>query len=150
MEIILKENIANVGFKDELVSVKAGYGRNFLIPTGKAVLATESAKKVLAENLKQKAFKEKSIIDEANKTATKISKLELKISAKVGPDGKLFGSISNADVAKSLLDKKIEVEKENISIPGKSIKRIGSYQASIRLHREVSALLNFELQPEKK
>ena len=150
MEIILKENIANVGFKDELVSVKAGYGRNFLIPTGKAVLATESAKKVLAENLKQKAFKEKSIIDEANKTATKISKLELKISAKVGPDGKLFGSISNADVAKSLLDKKIEVEKENISIPGKSIKIIGSYQSSIRLHREVSAQLNFELQPEKK
>ena len=150
MEIILKENVANVGFKDELVSVKAGYGRNFLIPTGKAVLATESAKKVLAENLKQKAFKEKSIIDEANKTATKISKLELKISAKVGPDGKLFGSISNADVAKSLLDKKIEVEKENISIPGKSIKRIGNYQATIRLHREVSAQLNFELQPEKK
>ena len=121
-----------------------------MIPTGKAVLATESAKKVLAENLKQKAFKEKSIIDEANKTATKISKLELKISAKVGPDGKLFGSISNADVAKSLLDKKIEVEKENISIPGKSIKRTGSYQATIRLHREVSAQLNFELQPEKK
>ena len=150
MEIILKENVANVGFKDELVSVKAGYGRNFLIPTGKAVLATESAKKVLAENLKQKAFKEKSIIDEANKIATKISKLELKISAKVGPDGKLFGSISNADVAKSLLDKKIEVEKENISIPGKSIKRTGSYQATIRLHREVSAQLNFELQPEKK
>ena len=150
MEIILKENVANVGFKDELVSVKAGYGRNFLIPTGKAVLATESAKKVLAENLKQKAFKEKSIIDEANKTATKISKLELKISAKVGPDGKLFGSISNADVAKSLLDKKIEVEKENISIPGKSIKRTGTYQATIRLHREVSAQLNFELQPEKK
>ena len=150
MEIILKENVANVGFKDELVSVKAGYGRNFLIPTGKAVLATESAKKVLAENLKQKAFKEKSIIDEANKTATKISKLELIISVKVGPDGKLFGSISNADVAKSLLDKKIEVEKENISIPGKSIKRTGSYQASIRLHREVSAQLNFELQPEKK
>ena len=150
MEIILKENVANVGFKDELVSVKAGYGRNFLIPTGKAVLATESAKKVLAENLKQKAFKEKSIIDEANKTATKISKLELKISAKVGPDGKLFGSISNADVAKCLLDKKIEVEKENISIPGKSIKRTGSYQATIRLHREVSAQLNFELQPEKK
>ena len=150
MEIILKENVANVGFKDELVSVKAGYGRNFLIPTGKAILATESAKKVLAENLKQKAFKEKSIIDAAEKTATKISKLELKISAKVGPDGKLFGSISNADVAKSLLDKKIEVEKENISIPGKSIKRIGIYQATIRLHREVSAQLNFELQPEKK
>ena len=107
MEIILKENVVNVGFKDELVSVKSGYGRNFLIPTGKAVLATESAKKVLAENLKQKAFKEKSVIDAAEKTATKISKLELKISAKVGPDGKLFGSISNADVAKALLIRRL-------------------------------------------
>ena len=94
MEIILKENVANVGFKDELVKVKAGFGRNFLIPTGKAVLATESAKKVLAENLKQKAFKEKSVIDDANKIGAKISKLELKITVKVGPDGKLFGSIS--------------------------------------------------------
>lgn len=150
MDIILKENVANVGFKDEIVTVKAGFGRNFLIPTGKAILATDSAKKVLAENLKQKAFKEKSIIDEAEKMATKISKLNLKISAKVGPDGKLFGSISNADVAKSLLDKKIEVVKENISIPGKSIKRIGNYIASIRLHREVSTQLNFELEPEKK
>jgi len=150
MDIILKENVANVGFKDEIVTVKAGFGRNFLIPNGKAILATDSAKKVLAENLKQKAFKEKSIIDEAEKMATKISKLNLKISAKVGPDGKLFGSISNADVAKSLLDKKIEVVKENISIPGKSIKRIGNYTASIRLHREVSTQLNFELEPEKK
>jgi len=150
MDIILKENVANVGFKDEIVTVKAGFGRNFLIPTGKAILATDSAKKVLAENLKQKAFKEKSIIDEAEKMAKKISKLNLKISAKVGPDGKLFGSISNADVAKSLLVKKIEVVKENISIPGKSIKRIGNYIASIRLHREVSTQLNFELEPEKK
>jgi len=150
MEIILKENVANVGFKDELVTVKAGFGRNFLIPSGKAILATESAKKVLAENLKQKAFKEKSIIDKTNKIASKISKLDIKLSVKVGPDGKLFGSISNADIAKALIDKKIEVEKENISIPGKSIKRIGKYQASIRLHREVSTQLNFELLPEKK
>ena len=116
MELILKKDVEGLGFKDDVVTVKNGYGRNFLIPTGKAILATESAKKVLAENLKQKAFKEKSIIDAAKKTATKISKLELKISAKVGPDGKLFGSISNADMAKALLDKKIEVEKENISI----------------------------------
>tara|TARA_Y100001935_G_C17265498_1_gene488933 strand:- start:732 stop:1184 length:453 start_codon:yes stop_codon:yes gene_type:complete len=150
MEIILKENVANVGFKDELVKVKAGFGRNFLIPTGKAVLATESAKKVLAENLKQKAFKEKSVIDDANKIGAKISKLELKITVKVGPDGKLFGSISNSDISKALTEKKIDIEKENISIPGKSIKRIGKYQASIRLHREVSSQLNFELLPEKK
>ena len=90
MEIILKENVANVGFKDELVTVKAGYGRNFLIPTGKAVLATESAKKVLAENLKQKAFKEKSIIDDAEKLAAKISKLDLKDFSKSWSRWKTF------------------------------------------------------------
>ena len=92
MELILKENVAHLGFKDEIVDVKDGYGRNYLIPKGKAVLATTSAKKVLAENLKQKAFKEKAIIDEANKLAKKIEKLEIKVKTKVGPDGKLFGS----------------------------------------------------------
>ena len=98
MELILKENVAHLGFKDEIVDVKDGYGRNYLIPKGKAVLATTSAKKVLAENLKQKAFKEKAIIDEANKLSKKIEKLEIKVKTKVGPDGKLFGSISNNTV----------------------------------------------------
>ena len=122
MEIILLQKINKLGNIGDTVKVKPGFGRNFLIPSGKAILATESAKKVLAENLKQKAFKEKSIIDETNKIASKISKLDIKLSVKVGPDGKLFGSISNADIAKALIDKKIEVEKENISIPGYSIK----------------------------
>ena len=117
MELILKENVAHLGFKDEIVDVKDGYGRNYLIPKGKAVLATTSAKKVLAENLKQKAFKEKAIIDEANKLAKKIEKLEIKVKTKVGPDGKLFGSISNIDISNSLADNKIDLEKDNISHP---------------------------------
>ena len=111
MELILKENVAHLGFKDEIVDVKDGYGRNYLIPKGKAILATSSAKKVLAENLKQKAFKEKAIIDEANKLAKKIEKLEIKVKTKVGPDGKLFGSISNIDISNSLAENKIELEK---------------------------------------
>ena len=149
MELILKENVAHLGFKDEIVDVKDGYGRNYLIPKGKAVLATSSAKKVLAENLKQKAFKEKAIIDEANKLAKKIEKLEIKVKTKVGPDGKLFGSISNIDISNSLADNKIELEKDNISIPGRTLKRIGKYEVTVRVHREVSAQLAFEIQPDE-
>ena len=149
MELILKENVAHLGFKDEIVDVKDGYGRNYLIPKGKAVLATSSAKKVLAENLKQKAFKEKAVIDKANKLAKKIEKLEIKVKTKVGPDGKLFGSISNIDISKSLADNKIELEKDNISIPGRTLKRIGKYEVTVRVHREVSAQLAFEIQPDE-
>ncbi len=149
MELILKENVAHLGFKDEIVDVKDGYGRNYLIPKGKAILATSSAKKVLAENLKQKAFKEKAVIDEANKLAKKIEKLEIKVKTKVGPDGKLFGSISNIDVSNSLADKKIELEKDNISIPGRTLKRVGKYEVTVRVHREVSAQLAFEIEPDE-
>ena len=149
MELILKENVAHLGFKDEIVDVKDGYGRNYLIPKGKAVLATSSAKKVLAENLKQKAFKEKAVIDKANKLAKKIEKLEIKVKTKVGPDGKLFGSISNIDISNSLADNKIELEKDNISIPGRTLKRIGKYEVTVRVHREVSAQLAFEIEPDE-
>ena len=150
MELILKENVTHLGFKDEIVDVKDGYGRNYLIPKGKAVLATSSAKKVLAENLKQKAFKEKAVIDKANKLAKKIEKLEIKVKTKVGPDGKLFGSISNIDISNSLADNKIELEKDNISIPGRTLKRIGKYEVTVRVHREVSAQLAFEIEPDEK
>ena len=149
MELILKENVTHLGFKDEIVDVKDGYGRNYLIPKGKAVLATSSAKKVLAENLKQKAFKEKAVIDKANKLAKKIEKLEIKVKTKVGPDGKLFGSISNIDISNSLADNKIELEKDNISIPGRTLKRIGKYEVTVRVHREVSAQLAFEIEPDE-
>ena len=150
MELILKEDVQNLGFKDEIVSVKNGYGRNFLIPKGVAVMATVSARKVLAENLKQKAFKEKSIVDEAKVRAKKIQLLTIKLASKVGSGDKLFGSISNADLASAISLKGEELDKKFITLPGKIIKRLGKYEATIRLHREVSFDLSFEIVPEAK
>jgi len=150
MQIILKENIENLGFKDDLVKVKNGYGRNYLIPQGKAVLASASAKKILAENLKQKAFKEKKIIDNATALGEKLMDLVIKIPSKVGSGEKLFGSVSAADLVKVFESQGHEIDKNSIAIPGKTIKRLGSYEAKIRLHREVSIQFPFEVVPEKK
>ncbi len=150
MQIILKENIENLGFKDDLVKVKNGYGRNYLIPQGKAVLATASAKKILAENLKQKAFKEKKIIDNATALGKKLMDLVIKIPSKVGSGEKLFGSVSAVDLVKVFESQGHEIDKNSIAIPGKTIKRLGSYEAKIRLHREVSIQFPFEVVPEKK
>ena len=144
--MILKENVANVGFKDELVSVKAGYGRNFLIPTGKAVLATESAKKVLAENLKQRAFKEAKIVGDAKKLAEALKALEIKITAKAGGE-KLFGSITNIDIAAALETAGQPIERKFIT--SGVVKRTGKYTASVRLHREVVVELPYEIVAEK-
>ena len=150
MELILKEDVQNLGFKDEIVSVKNGYGRNFLIHKGIAVMATVSARKVLAENLKQRAYKEKSIIDEASKRAEKIKALDIKLASKVGSGDKLFGSISNADLASAMTTKGEELDKKFITLPGKTIKRLGKYEATIRLHREVSFEFPFEIVSEAK
>ncbi|MDA8643781.1 50S ribosomal protein L9 [Flavobacteriaceae bacterium] len=150
MELILKEDVQNLGFKDDIVSVKNGYGRNFLIPQGKAVIATGSARKVLAENLKQRAFKEKSIIDAANKRGDEIKALEIKIASKVGSGDKLFGSVTNADLATAISAKTAEIDKKHISLPGKTIKRLGKYEATIRLHREVSFEFPFEVTADTK
>jgi large subunit ribosomal protein L9 len=143
MELILKEDVENLGFKDDLVVVKNGYGRNFLIPQGKAILATISAKKVLAEKLKQSQAKEKQAIEEASKIVKKLEKLELKISAKSEND-KLFGSVTNSEISKELSSKGFEIEKKCIKLSS-SIKKIGSYTAKIRLHREVYYDLNFDV-----
>ena len=150
MELILKEDVQNLGFRDDIVSVKNGYGRNFLIPQGKAVIATLSARKVLAENLKQRAFKEKSIIEAANKRAEKIKALEIKIASKVGTGDKLFGSVTNNDLAEAISAQTSEIDKKHISLPGKTIKRLGKYEAKIRLHREVNFDFPFEIIPDKK
>ena len=145
MELILKQDVENLGFKDDIVSVKNGYGRNFLIPNGNAVLATSSAKKVLAENLKQSAFKEKKIIDDANKVAEAIKALEIKITAKVGTGDKLFGSVNNINVAEALEKEGQEIDKKYITVAGGSVKRLGKYNATVRLHREVTVELPFEI-----
>ena len=145
MELILKNDVPNLGFKDDLVSVKNGYGRNYLIPQGLAILATTSSKKVLAENIKQREFKEKKDIDEANKLVKKLSKLELKIGAKSGTGGKLFGSISSSDLNSELSNLGFDFDKKIIKIMGGSVKRLGTYVASLRLHRNVIHELSFEV-----
>lgn len=145
MELILREDVQNLGFKDDLVKVKNGYGRNYLIPKGLAVLATPSAKKVLAENLRQKAHKEKELIEAANKTAEALKELEIKIPAKAGAGDKLFGSVTNIDLAAALEAEGHEIDRKFISIKGGSIKRTGPYEAQIRLHREVNVEFTFEV-----
>tara|TARA_B100000674_G_C37929658_1_gene957294 strand:+ start:275 stop:724 length:450 start_codon:yes stop_codon:yes gene_type:complete len=144
MEIILKKDVENLGFVDDVVTVKNGYGRNFLIPQGKAILATISAKKALAEKLKQSANKDKSAIEEANKILKKLEKLELTISAKVIESDKLFGSVTNLDISKKLTEEGFEIEKNSI-ILSSNIKKTGKYSAKIRLHREVNFELSFEV-----
>ena len=150
MEIILKKDVEGVGFKDDIVTVKNGFGRNFLIPNGSAILATPSAKKVLAENIKQQFVKDKKVIDDANKLAKKINSLEIKIKAKVGEGVKLFGSVNNINVQKELAESGVEIDRKSIMISGNNIKQTGKYTAKIRLHREVIFDFPFEVVPEKK
>lgn len=150
MELILKEDVQNLGFKDDVVTVKNGFGRNYLIPQGLAAMATPSAKKVLAENLRQKAHKEKKVVDAANKIAEALKVLEVKIAAKVGAGDKLFGSVTNADLAAALEKEGHEIDKKYILIKGGAIKRAGPYDAQIRLHRDVQVDFPFEVVGEKK
>ena len=145
MELILKHDVEGLGFKDDVVTVKNGYGRNFLIPGGKAILATVSAKKILAENLKQRAFKEKKIVDEAQAIAEALKTLEIKISAKVGSGDKLFGSVNNIDLAAAIEKEGHSIDKKYINVTGGNVKRLGKYNAIIRLHRDVAVDLPFEI-----
>ena len=150
MELILKKDVENLGFTDDIVTVKNGYGRNFLLPQGLAVLATPSTKKVLAETLKQRAFKEKKIIGDAQKEAAKLNGLEIKIASKSGEGNKLFGSVSNANLAAALESNGVTIDKKYITIAGGLIKRTGQYDAKIRFHRDVVSNLSFEVVAEKK
>ena len=149
MELILKQDVANLGFKDDIVTVKNGYGRNYLIPQGYAILATDSAKKVLAENLKQRAYKEQNIVKEANKLAEALKALEVKITAKTGEGDKLFGSVGGGQLAEVLVAEGHEIDKKFITIAGGLVKRLGKYDAKVRLHRDVIVDLPFEVVAEK-
>ena len=146
MELILKQDVQNLGFKDDVVSVKNGYGRNFLIPQGFASLATPSAKKVLAENLKQKAHKEAKIVDDAKKVADALKALEIKITSKAGGE-KLFGSVTNIDIAEALEKAGQSVDRKFIT--SGVVKRTGKYTASVRLHRDVVIELPYEIVAEQ-
>lgn len=147
MELILKEDVQNLGFKDDIVTVKPGYGRNFLIPQGFAQMATPIAKKILAENLKQRAFKEQKIVDDAKQTAEAIKALDIKITAKAGGGDKLFGSVTNADIAEVLEKNGQSIDKKYIT--SGIVKRTGKYTANVRLHRDVIVELPYEIVAEQ-
>ena len=143
MEIILKEDIIGLGFKNEIVTVKAGYGRNYLIPFGKAVIASDSAKKMLAEELKQNANKLAKIKAEAEALAEKINAVSLVIATKVSATGQIYGSVNNLQLAEELQKKGIEVNRKIIVV--KDVKEVGSYVAQVKLHKDVTASLAFEV-----
>ena len=145
MEVILKEDIQNLGHKNDIVTVKNGYGRNYLIPRGLAVIATTSAKKMHEENIKQRAHKEEKIKNEAQEIANKLEKVSLSIGAKTSSTGKIFGSVNTIQIAEALKEKGYEVERKNISIPEDQIKEVGKYTATVKLHKEVSVDIEFEI-----
>lgn len=144
MEIILKEDIQSLGYKDDVVNVKKGYARNFLIPQGKAVIASESAKKVLAENQKQRAHKLAQIKADAQALADKMEGVALTIGAKTSSTGTIFGSVTNIQVADALREKGFEVDRKLIVIKD-PVKEVGNYNAVVRLHKEVSVDIPFEV-----
>ena len=144
MEVILKEDILTLGYKDDVVNVKKGYARNFLIPQGKAVIASESAKKVLAENLKQRAHKIAQIKANAEETAAKMEGVTLTIGAKASSTGTIFGSVTNIQIAEALLEKGFEIDRKIIIIKDQ-VKEVGSYTAVVKLHKEVSVEIPFEV-----
>lgn len=143
MEIILLENIEKLGFKDEIITVKNGYGRNFLIPQGKAILATSSSIKILEEKLKQQSRKEEKIISDANELSEILKNLDIKIRAKVSSGTKLFGKITLSKFMNALTKEGQEIDKSFVNIP--SVKELGKYEANIRLHRSVSVIVPFEV-----
>lgn len=145
MEIILKQDVAKLGYKDEVVKVKNGYGLNYLLPQGVAILATDSNKKILAENLKQRAHKETKIKEEAQVKADAITAMTLKIGAKAGESGKIFGSVNTIQLADAIKSNGIDIERKAIAIKGDSIKTLGTYQAEIKLHKEVNIEIEFEV-----
>lgn len=142
MEVILKEDIINLGFKDDIVTVKDGYGRNYLIPQKKAIIASESAKKMLAEELRQRAHKLEAIKQEAQALGQKIDGMHLEIKAKTSKYGVIFGSVTNIQLAEALAEKGFEIDRKIIQIK-KAVKEIGDYDAQVRLHREVIVPITF-------
>jgi len=145
MEIILKQDVHHLGSKDDVVVVKDGYARNFLIPKGFATMATVSAKKVLAENIRQRAHKEAKIKAEAEKRAASMTGLKLTIGAKTSSTGKIFGSVNTIQIAEALHEKGFEVERKNIQIQEEHIKEVGSYTAKVKLHKDVFIEISFDV-----
>ena len=145
MEIILTQDVERLGSKDDVVVVKDGFARNYLIPQKKAIIASSSAKKVLAENIKQRAHKETRLRDEALKIAEKLANKKVSIGAKISSSGKIFGSVNTIQVAEAINKKGFEIERKQISLPADSIKEVGTYTAKIKLFKDVVVDLEFEV-----
>lgn len=148
MEIILIQDVNKLGQKDDLVNVKDGYGRNFLIPRGFAVAATQSAKKMHTENLRQRAHKEEKIKIAAQEIAGRMAGLKIVVGAKTSTSGKIFGSVNTIQIAESLKEKGFDIDRKNITLPEDQIKEVGNYKAIIKLHREVRVEVEFEIKGE--
>lgn len=146
MEIILKQDIPNLGFKDDIVTVKDGYATNYLIPKGLAILALSSEKKKLAETIRQRAFKEEKVVKEAEKLASKLRDIEVKIGAKTGTSGKIFGSVNALQIAEAIKSQfDIDIDRKKIVVDGDSVKELGTYTAKVNLHKEVRFEIKFEV-----
>ena len=147
MEIILKEDVIGLGYKNDIVNVKSGYGRNYLIPTGKGVIASESAKKVLAEELKQRAHKLEKIKNDALELAGKLSEVSLTIATKVSATGVIYGSVNSLQIADELQKLGFNIDRKIIVV--RDVKEVGSYKATVKLHKEVSVEIPFEVVAEE-
>lgn len=146
MEVILKQDVRNLGYKDDIVKVRPGYGRNFLIPRGIAILADDQSRKIHAENVKQRAHKEAKVKAEAEKHAGKLKELVVKVPTRVGDNGKIFGSITSVQLADALRKLGFDVDRRNLTIENAdTVKTLGSYNAKVRLHKEVLAPFQFEV-----
>lgn len=143
MKIILKEDIVNLGYKDDVVEVKNGYARNYLIPTGKAIMATPSALKVLAENLRQRAHKIAKIKGDAENAAEALKGIELTIATKTGPNGVIYGSVGNIQIAEELTKLGHEIDRKIIKV--ENVKALGNYVATVQLHKEVAVEIPFKV-----
>ena len=149
MEIILKQDVDNLGHKDEIVNVKPGYARNYLIPQGYAIMATASAKKVYEENMKQKAHKEAKLREDAEVVAEKMNGLSLRIGTKTSSTGKIFGSINTVMIAEALEKEGFNIERKNITLKGEAIKEVGNYEANVKIYKNIKVVVPFEVYAEE-
>lgn len=145
MEVILKQDIDKLGYKDDLVTVKEGYGRNFLIPTGKAVLATSSVKKIHEETVRQRSKRMEKEREQARKSAEELKAMSIKVGAKVGESGKIFGSVNSIQLAEEISKLGVSVDRRKVKIMNEPIKSVGSFEAQIEFHRDVTETITFEV-----
>lgn len=146
MEIILIQDVKNLGYKNDIVNVKPGYARNYLIPQGYAIVASSSARKILAENIRQQMFKQEKIKKQAEDIAALLEGLSLRIPAKAAATGKIFGSVNNVQIADAIKEaKNIDIDRKQIIIDNESIKEIGNYTAKVKLHKDVVVEISFEV-----